>query len=60
MIGTGRSCLGWRDVAEVSDTVREEKSLDVVLRFLRRRERLPAAAAPLLLVERQNTLQGSL
>jgi len=40
--------------------VREENSLDVVLRFLRRRERLPAASAPLLVVDRENTLQGSL
>ncbi|MEJ2452889.1 MAG: magnesium transporter [Candidatus Thiodiazotropha sp.] len=40
--------------------VREENSLDVVLRYLRRRERLPAASAPLLVVDRENTLQGTL
>ncbi|MET0091127.1 MAG: magnesium transporter [Candidatus Thiodiazotropha sp.] len=40
--------------------VREDNSLDVVLRFLRRRERLPAASAPLLVVDRENTLQGTL
>lgn len=40
--------------------VREENTLDVVLRYLRRREKLPAASAPLLVVDRQNTLQGTL
>lgn len=40
--------------------VREDNTLDVVLRYLRRREKLPAASAPLLVVDRQNTLQGTL
>ena len=40
--------------------VREDNSLDVVLRFLRRRGTLPAGPAPLLVVDRQNTLQGTL
>ena len=41
-------------------TVREDVSLDVVLRYLRRRGRLPAASDRLMVVDRDGVLRGTL